>query len=278
MTDIMDANEQTKKPRLAHLGIFPEVYTAEFHEFSRSNSTNEQPHTQLKNNHEPEFDLSFSSNETEEAENTIIDLLWQKHPMVINAGNHVNTLMKESLNLNETLGHHHPNKKQIDFDEWSTPMMNTDSTDYKEMLQNIEAQTILPMYDGTADSFHSSTDVGQVDVSEEINLIKAEKRNNNKLTRDKRKSKNVKRLDMTEIRSKKRREFHKIHTRRSRAKLNEKMEMLRRVLPEPPSGLVVKSKAQVIDYAIRVLGHLSPGGDHDSTPQFSMRDVNFAEL
>lgn len=56
-----------------------------------------------------------------------------------------------------------------------------------------------------------------------------------------------------EIRTRRRREFHKIHTRRSRAKLNEKMELLRRVLPEPPAGLVVKSKAQIIDYAITVL-------------------------
>lgn len=59
-----------------------------------------------------------------------------------------------------------------------------------------------------------------------------------------------------EIRTRRRREFHKIHTRRSRAKLNEKMELLRRVLPEPPAGLVVKSKAQIIDYAITVLAKL----------------------
>lgn len=61
----------------------------------------------------------------------------------------------------------------------------------------------------------------------------------------------------SELRSRRRREFHKIHTRRSRAKLNEKMELLRRMLPEPPSGMVVKSKAQIIDYAITVLGQLS---------------------
>lgn len=60
----------------------------------------------------------------------------------------------------------------------------------------------------------------------------------------------------SENRSRRRREFHKIHTRRSRAKLNEKMELLRRVLPDPPSGLVVKSKAQIIDYAISVVGEL----------------------
>lgn len=59
-----------------------------------------------------------------------------------------------------------------------------------------------------------------------------------------------------EVRSKRRREFHKIHTRRSRAKLNEKMDLLRRILPEPPSGIVVKSKAQIIDYAITVLAKL----------------------
>lgn len=59
-----------------------------------------------------------------------------------------------------------------------------------------------------------------------------------------------------EVRSRRRREFHKIHTRRSRAKLNEKMDLLRRILPEPPSGIVVKSKAQIIDYAITVLARL----------------------
>lgn len=63
----------------------------------------------------------------------------------------------------------------------------------------------------------------------------------------------------SENRRRRRREFHKIHTRRSRAKLNEKMEMLRRVLPDPPAGVVVKSKAQIIDYAITVLGELSMG-------------------
>lgn len=57
----------------------------------------------------------------------------------------------------------------------------------------------------------------------------------------------------SDVRRRRRREFHKIHTRRSRAKLNEKMEMLRSVLPEPPSGMVVKSKAQIIDYAISML-------------------------
>lgn len=61
----------------------------------------------------------------------------------------------------------------------------------------------------------------------------------------------------SELRSRRRREFHKIHTRRSRAKLNEKMDLLKRVLPEPPSGMVVKSKAQIIDYAISVLRQLS---------------------
>lgn len=61
----------------------------------------------------------------------------------------------------------------------------------------------------------------------------------------------------SDVRSRRRREFHKIHTRRSRAKLNEKMDLLKRVLPKPPSGVVVKSKAQIIDYAISVLGQLS---------------------
>eukprot|EP00178_Gracilaria_changii_P014666 TRINITY_DN41213_c0_g1_i1.p1 TRINITY_DN41213_c0_g1~~TRINITY_DN41213_c0_g1_i1.p1 ORF type:complete len:295 (+),score=61.04 TRINITY_DN41213_c0_g1_i1:649-1533(+) len=59
-----------------------------------------------------------------------------------------------------------------------------------------------------------------------------------------------------EQRRKRRREFHKIHTRRSRAKLNEKLALLRAVLPEPPADVVVKSKAQVIDYAISVLARL----------------------
>lgn len=49
-----------------------------------------------------------------------------------------------------------------------------------------------------------------------------------------------------------RREFHKIHTRRSRAKLNDKMDKLLATLPEPPPGVVIKSKAQILDYAISV--------------------------
>lgn len=61
----------------------------------------------------------------------------------------------------------------------------------------------------------------------------------------------------SETRRRRRREFHKIHTRRSRAKLNEKMEMLRNVLPEPPNGLVIKSKAQIIDFAISVIAQWS---------------------
>lgn len=60
----------------------------------------------------------------------------------------------------------------------------------------------------------------------------------------------------TDIKKIRRREFHKIHTRRSRAKLNERMERLRRTLPAPPSGVVVKSKAQIIDYAIVVIKSL----------------------
>lgn len=59
-----------------------------------------------------------------------------------------------------------------------------------------------------------------------------------------------------DIRKRRRREFHKIHTRRSRAKLNERMESLRRALPHPPTGLVVKSKAQIVDFAICVLDEL----------------------
>lgn len=61
----------------------------------------------------------------------------------------------------------------------------------------------------------------------------------------------------TDTRRRRRREFHKIHTRRSRAKLNEKMEMLRHILPDPPNGLVIKSKAQIIDYAISIIAQWS---------------------
>lgn len=61
---------------------------------------------------------------------------------------------------------------------------------------------------------------------------------------------NGKGLGGSDTRKRRRREFHKIHTRRSRAKLNEKMETLRHVLPDPPKGLIIKSKAQIIDYAI----------------------------
>lgn len=53
-----------------------------------------------------------------------------------------------------------------------------------------------------------------------------------------------------EERALRRRAFHKIHTRRSRAKLNDKMEHLRQVLPSPPPGMCVKSKAQILDWAI----------------------------
>lgn len=74
-----------------------------------------------------------------------------------------------------------------------------------------------------------------------------------------------------EVRSRRRREFHKIHTRRSRAKLNEKMDLLRRILPEPPTGIVVKSKAQIIDYAITVLARLPLKGI-DSEYGYSRRD------
>lgn len=53
-----------------------------------------------------------------------------------------------------------------------------------------------------------------------------------------------------EERALRRRAFHKVHTRRSRAKLNDKMDHLRRVLPAPPPGTCVKSKAQILDWAI----------------------------
>lgn len=66
----------------------------------------------------------------------------------------------------------------------------------------------------------------------------------------------------SDIRKQRRREFHKIHTRRSRAKLNERMELLRKVLPSPPPGLIVKSKAQIIDYAISVLNSLLTQAKH----------------
>lgn len=60
-----------------------------------------------------------------------------------------------------------------------------------------------------------------------------------------------------ETRAIRRREFHKIHTRRSRAKLNDKMDKLLAALPTPPPGVVVKSKAQILDYAVNVLTALS---------------------
>lgn len=62
-----------------------------------------------------------------------------------------------------------------------------------------------------------------------------------------------------ESRALRRREFHKIHTRRSRAKLNDKMERLLAALPPPPAGVAVKSKAQILDYAIAVLSGAPPG-------------------
>lgn len=55
------------------------------------------------------------------------------------------------------------------------------------------------------------------------------------------------------IRKQRRREFHKIHTQRSRAKLNERMEMLKSKLPQSCAGRVIKSKAQIIDQAVCVL-------------------------
>lgn len=59
-----------------------------------------------------------------------------------------------------------------------------------------------------------------------------------------------------QARAQKRREFHKIHTRRSRAKLNERMEKLLSQLPTPPPNQVIKSKAQILDYAIEVIEEL----------------------
>lgn len=59
-----------------------------------------------------------------------------------------------------------------------------------------------------------------------------------------------------EMRRKRRREFHKIHTRRSRAKLNSRMDELKEILPNPPNGVVIKSKAQIIEYAIYILKKL----------------------
>lgn len=53
-----------------------------------------------------------------------------------------------------------------------------------------------------------------------------------------------------EDRALRRRVFHKVHTRRSRAKLNEKLDHLRLILPTPPIGTCVKSKAQILDWAI----------------------------
>jgi Helix-loop-helix DNA-binding domain len=58
-------------------------------------------------------------------------------------------------------------------------------------------------------------------------------------------------LNLTkEERALRRRVFHKVHTRRSRAKLNEKLDHLRLILPTPPPGTCVKSKAQILDWAI----------------------------
>lgn len=68
--------------------------------------------------------------------------------------------------------------------------------------------------------------------------------------------KSISKSTKAEIKKRKRREFHKVHTRRSRAKLNQKMEELKAILPVPMNGMAVKSKAQVIDYAISVLQHL----------------------
>lgn len=60
-----------------------------------------------------------------------------------------------------------------------------------------------------------------------------------------------------EERALRRRVFHKVHTRRSRAKLNEKLDHLRLILPPPPPGTCVKSKAQILDWAISCAGRFS---------------------
>lgn len=61
-----------------------------------------------------------------------------------------------------------------------------------------------------------------------------------------------------EERALRRRVFHKVHTRRSRAKLNEKLDHLRLILPSPPPGTSVKSKAQILDWAICCATRFSP--------------------
>lgn len=66
-----------------------------------------------------------------------------------------------------------------------------------------------------------------------------------------------------EERALRRRAFHKIHTRRSRAKLNDKMEHLRQVLPSPPPGICVKSKAQILDWAIACASASKLSSTHD---------------
>lgn len=74
-----------------------------------------------------------------------------------------------------------------------------------------------------------------------------------------------------EERALRRRVFHKVHTRRSRAKLNEKLDHLRLILPTPPPGTSVKSKAQILDWAISCAGRfsskpLSLGPNAQATP------------
>lgn len=79
-------------------------------------------------------------------------------------------------------------------------------------------------------------------------------------------STNSARICKSETRQIKRREFHKVHTRRSRAKLNERMKVLKNILPVPPEGVTIKSKAQIIEYTISILQLLlqAEGNDIDT--------------
>lgn len=78
-----------------------------------------------------------------------------------------------------------------------------------------------------------------------------------------------------EERALRRRAFHKIHTRRSRAKLNDKMEHLRQVLPSPPTGICVKSKAQILDWAIACATAQKLSASQDLSSDGDKRTDNF---